>query len=92
MTRLIGLYRSTINSEQGTETVHRQLFWRQFTDKIGDSSPTNSKTVLRQRNTVLWVLMKKINGGFEVKVRFSLKEMDRNVRSYVFAVYLPKIW
>ena len=41
---------------------------RQFTDSyFGDSSPTKLETVHRQRNTVLWVLMKKINGGFEIK-------------------------
>ena len=30
------------------KTVHRHVFWRQFTDKIGDSSPTYLKTVHRQ--------------------------------------------
>ena len=34
---------------KGSETVHRHVFWRQFTDKIGDSSPTDLKTVHGQK-------------------------------------------
>ena len=56
------------------ETVHRQNR-RQFIDIFEDSTP--------QRSTVLWVLVKKINRWFWNKiVRCSLKEMERNVRSY----------
>ena len=33
-----------------SETVHRHAFWRQFTDKIGDSSLTYLKTVHWQNN------------------------------------------
>ena len=65
------------------KTVHRHVLWRQFTDKIGHSSPTNLKTVHLHRNTILWVLMKKINGWLSnTIIRFSLKEIERNVRSY----------
>ena len=36
-------------SRQFTDkTVHQHAFWRQFTDRIEDSSPTELKTVLRQ--------------------------------------------
>ena len=36
-------------SRQFTDkTVHRHAFWRQFTDRIEDSSPTELKTVHRQ--------------------------------------------
>ena len=36
------------------KTVHRHVFWRQFTDKIGDSSPTDLKTVHRQNIIRQW--------------------------------------
>ena len=39
----------SVESRQFTDkTVHRHWFWRQFTDKIEDSSPTLLKTVHRQ--------------------------------------------
>ena len=44
-------------SVSGSETVHRHVFCRQFTDKIGDSSPTYLKTVHRQNN--VWEYLNK---------------------------------
>ena len=51
----------------GSETVHRHVFWRQFTDKIGDSSPTHLKTKKKRKKVcetsrwrkMLYVLAKK---------------------------------
>ena len=47
-------------SRQFTDkTVHRQGFWRQFTDRIEDSSPTLLKTVHRP-NFVLYLYIREV--------------------------------
>ena len=54
------------------KTVHRHVYWRQFTDKIRDSSPTDLKTVHRQKKCIC---IYGITGKKLVKTVISLSDM-----------------